>query len=143
MQVQSGFQNNPLTNCVKTETSKEVSDREYISRYNTVKMGNGQLVSVDTEVSVPFELGNQSFNEKFHVLKYANSLFRGNLFFKKHNIQICIKNILLIFPDTTIQVFSIMEMGHKNKNTKSFTVLPNKKDILKQEKSTLIEYQRQ
>ena len=80
--------------------------------FSTVKMASRQLVSVDTEVSVPFKLGNQCFNEKFLVLKSANSLILGNPFFKKHNIQIFPKNNLLQFLDMTIQVNSIKETEH-------------------------------
>ena len=113
---------------------------------STVKMASGQLVSVDTEVSVPFKLGNQCFNEKFLVLKSANSLILCNPFFKKHNIQICPKNNLLQFPDMTIQVNSIKETEHENKKTKKSTklsVLLSKKYILKQGKSALLECQLQ
>ena len=113
---------------------------------STVKMASGQLVSTDTEVSVPFRLGNQCFNEKFLVLKSANSLILGNPFFKKHNIQICPKNNLLQFPDMMIQVNSIKETEHENKKTKKLTKIPvllSKKYILKPGKSTVLECQLQ
>ena len=91
---------------------------------STVKMASSQLVSVDTEVSVPFRLENQCYNEKLLVPKSANNLIHGKPFFKKHNIQICPKNNLLPFPDMTAKVNWIKETEHENKKPKKSTKIP-------------------
>ena len=88
---------------------------------STVKMASGQIVSLDAEVSLPSKLGNQCFNEKFLVLKSANSMILRSLLFKKHNIQLCPKNILLQFPGLTIRVNLIKETEHENQKTKKLT----------------------
>ena len=44
-----------------------------------VKKASGQLVSFDTEASVPFKFGNQCFYENFFVLKSANPLILSTL----------------------------------------------------------------
>ena len=140
-------------NVVPKQTFHELRQNRDIKKFHqienktlsTVKMASGQLVSVDTEVSVPFKLGNQCFFEKFLVLKSAHFLILGNPFFKKHNIQICPKNFRQ-FPDMTIQVNSIKEMQHENTKTKKATKIPvllSKKYILKPGKSTLLECQLQ
>ena len=77
---------------------------------SNIEMTSGQLFFVDSEVSVPFQLGSQWFKEKFLVLNSANSLIHGNTFFRQHSIQICPKHNLQHFPDMTIQVSSIKEM---------------------------------
>ena len=52
-------------------------------------MAGGQTVAIETEITVEFRLANLTFTEPFLVLNSANSIIRGNPFFKAHNIYIC------------------------------------------------------
>ena len=83
----------PETNLIRIASQQDIKKLLQIENkaLSVVGMASGQLVSVDIEVPAPFKLGNQCFNEKFLALKPANFLICGDLFFKKHNIQICQK----------------------------------------------------
>ena len=72
--------------------------------FTSVRMASVQRVSVDNQVNLTFGVGIHSFTDSFLVLPQMNSVFLGNLFLKKQNITINLKNNLLKLPDFTVQL---------------------------------------
>ena len=70
-------------------------------------MAGRQTVAIETEITVKFRLANMTFTEPFLLLNPANSIIRGNPFFKAHNIHICPKYNRFKFPDITLQINKI------------------------------------
>ena len=97
-------------------------------------MASGQLVSDVAEVSVPFNLGNQCFNEKFLLLKSANFLILGC-----HSSKSTTSKNLLHFPDIKIQVDLITKRSAKTRKRKN----PDKKPRFYFQKSTFSNQQNQ
>ena len=64
-----------------------------------VRMAGGQLVPIETEVTIEFRLADMTFVESFLVLHAANSIILGNPFCAKYN--------LLHFLDLTLQINEI------------------------------------
>ena len=108
-------------------------------------MAGGQLVSIETEVTIEFHMADMNFTETFLVLISANSTILGNPFFKKHHIDVCPKYNLLHFPDLTLQINEIKPVNapRRTNRVKKFPLVLTKKHIMAPHQTVIVECQLQ
>ena len=115
------------------------------SSLKQVRMAGGQLVSIETEVTIEFHMADMNFSETFRVLNSANSTILGNPFFKKHHIHVCSKYNLLNFPDLTLQIneIKLVNAPRRTNRVKKFPLVLTKKQIIAPHQTVIIECQLQ
>ena len=115
------------------------------SSLKQVRMAGGQLVSIETEVTIEFHMADMNFTETFLVLNSANSTILGNPFFKKHHIHVCPKYNLLHFPDLTLQINEIKPVNapRRTNRVKKFPLVLTKKRVIAPHQTAIIECQLQ
>ena len=99
------------------------------SSLKQVRMAGGQLVSIETELTIEFHMVDMNFTETFVVLNSANSTILGSPFFKKH---IGSKYNLLHFPDVTLKINEIKPLNapRRTNRVKKFPLVLTKKQII-------------
>ena len=99
------------------------------SSLKQVRMAGGQLVSIETEVTIEFHIADMNFTETFLVLNSANSTI---LFFKKRHIHVCSKYNLLHFLDLTLQINEIKPVNapRRTNRVKKFLLVLTKKQMI-------------
>ena len=121
LRFSSGLQRRALVdtgacaNVISKQTFDDLKDEKSLyrplkiseSKLKRVRMAGGQLVPIETEVTIEFRSADMTFVESFLVLHAANSIILGNLFYKKHHIHVCANYNLLHFPDLTLQINEI------------------------------------
>ena len=115
------------------------------SSLKQVRMAGGQLVSIETEVTIEFHMAVISFTETFLLLNSANSTILGNSFFKKHHIHVCSKYNLLHFPDLTLEINEIkpVNASRLTNRVKKFPLVLTKKQIIAPHQTAIVECQLQ
>ena len=121
LRFSSGLQRRALVdtgafaNVISKQTFDELKDEKSLYRplkisepkLKRVRMAGGQLVPIETELTIEFRLPDMTFVESLLVLHAANSIILRNPFYKKQHIHICAKYNLLHFPDLTLQIDEI------------------------------------
>ena len=140
-------------NVISKHTFGEIiNDKTLFTPYKTaksslkqVRMAGGQLVSIETEVTIEFHMADMNFTETFLVLNSANSTILGNPFFKKHHIHVCPKYNLLHFPDLTLQINEIKPVNapKRTNRVKKFPLVLTKKHIIAPHQTVIVECQLQ
>ena len=115
------------------------------SSLKQMRMAGGQLVSIETEVTIEFHMADMNFTETFLVLNSANSTIIGNPFFKKHHIHVCPKYNLPHFPDLTLQIIKIKPVNapRRTNRVKKFPLVLTKKHIMAPRQTVIVECQLQ
>ena len=127
-------------NVISKQTFDEIkNEKTLFAPYKTaksslkqVRLAGGQLVSIETEVTIEFCMAGMNFTETFLVLNSANSTILGNPFFKKHHIHVCSKYNLLHFPDLTLQINEIKPVNapRRTNRVKKFPLVLTKKQMI-------------
>ena len=92
-------------NKIKTEKPK----------WDGFKMASGQIVKVEKQALVTFQLAHKKFSESFLVLNSTNPVILGNPFFVMHDISISPKRGTIQFPDLTVQINEIKPADEKRR----------------------------
>ena len=155
LRFSSGLQRRALVdtgacaNVISKQTFDDLKDEKTLyrplkiseSKLKRVRMAGGQLVSIETEVTLEFKLADMTFVESFLVLHAANSIILGNPFYKKHHIHICAKYNLLHFPDLALQINEIKPPNEPRRinRVKKFPLILTKRQTIAPHQTILVE----
>ena len=155
LRFSSGLQRRALVdtgacaNVISKQTFDDLKDEKSLyrplkiseSKLKRVRMAGGQLVPIETEVTLEFKLADMTFVESFLVLHAANSIILGNPFYKKHHIHICAKYNLLHFPDLTLQINEIKPPNKPRRinRVKKFPLILRKRQTIAPHQTILVE----
>ena len=78
-------------------------------------MASGQLVKVEKQAKITFQLAHRKFTESFLVLTSTNPVILGNAFFIKHDITVSPNRGTIQFPDLTVQINEIKPVDEKRR----------------------------
>ena len=76
--------------------------------FHTVRMASGQRVPIDEQAKKSFKIGPHYFQDSFLILPTKKCYSCKSFFFRKHNITIDPKNILVQLPDFTVQLNQLL-----------------------------------
>ena len=155
LRFSSGLQRSALVdtgacaNGISKQTFDDLKDEKSLYRplkisestLKRVRMVEGQLVPIETEVTMEFRLADMTFVESFLVLHAANLIILGNPFYKKHHIHICAKYNLLHFPDLTRQINEIKPPNEPRRinRVKKFPLTLTKRQTIAPHQTILVE----
>ena len=107
----------------------------------SVKMAGGQLVRMEKQAEIKLKLAHREFVEDFLVLSSTNSVILGNPFFVKYDISISQKQVLLQFPDLTVQINEIKPINEKRRSVrhKKIPIYTNKKHTIQPNEQIFLE----
>ena len=110
-------------------------------KWDLVKMASGQLVKVEKQAKITFQLAHRKFTESFLVLTSTNPVILGNPFFIKHDITISPKRGTIQFPDLTVQINEIKPVDEKRRTFrhKKISIYTNKKQTIQPYQQTILE----